>query len=75
LKCSIRCESLNGKGNSFFRQRRERFLWNRDFATNPGMARISANQKAKRSLLSRFITETDDDHKHKLEVFERFANT
>src|SRR5919109_4763631 len=62
----IRGGSLDRKRDSFARHWREGFFWNGDFAARPGMAREPPDEKSKRSLLSRFVGETDNDHAAKL---------
>ena len=58
--------ALDRERDSFPRHRGEGFFWNGDFAACPGVAREPPDEEAKRSLLSRFVGEADNDHAMKL---------
>ena len=62
----MRGSSLDRERDSFPRHRREGLFWNGHFAARPGVAREPPNEEAKRSLLSRFVVEADNDHAVKL---------
>ena len=62
----MRGRSLDRERDSFPRHWREGFFWNGDFAACPRVAREPSDEEAKRSLLSRFVEEADNDHAVKL---------
>jgi hypothetical protein len=64
---------FDSERDALARQRDKRLLRHSDFTTCPGVAGEAPDQKPERTLLRRFISETDNDHKTNLVDFSGLA--